>query len=296
MITCPNCKALNTEGSQVCGACGMQLTNNQNNEQETQKNIDVELIHSYIGKNSDALLKGGFSWCTFFLGMMYIWYRKMYKVLIAWVIVLVIANAVFGALKLYPIAAIIQFATYIVIAIKFKDLYIKHVTEQVAQIKASNPGKTKEELVEICMKKGGTTIIPVILFIIFDIVLIPLALVLMAIPSVNGYMGAAKQQAFINEAKLAIEVARTDVATNGNAVNGKTYTINELNNLLENKLDRSPYGAKYKKANVKLIVPDDADIEYSICLIDEDHNGFGYTLEKDLKDKIVKTGTVISCE
>ncbi len=300
MITCPNCKALNTEGSQVCGACGIQLVNNQNNqnsEQEQSNNNDVELMHSYIGKNADALLKGGFSWCAFFLGATYIWYRKMYKILIAWIILIVVANGIFGTFKLYFIAIIIQLAATIVIAVKFKDLYIKHVTEEVSIIKRENPGKSQEELNEICKNKGGTTILPIILFIIFDIVLGVFASFFMNVPILSSYFKAARNQAFVDQARIAIDAVKSDVATNGNATNGKTYTINEINSLVSNPLDKSPYGAKYRIANVKLIVPEDADIKYSICLIDEDNNGFGYVLENDLKTTSVKTGDApLNCE
>ena len=42
MITCPNCKALNTEGSLVCGACGASLINTENN---TQNNRLIDFLN-----------------------------------------------------------------------------------------------------------------------------------------------------------------------------------------------------------------------------------------------------------
>ena len=39
----------------------------------------------------------------------------------------------------------------------FKKIYMNKVQKEVDLIKKMNEGKTKEELVEICKKKGGTS-------------------------------------------------------------------------------------------------------------------------------------------
>lgn len=43
-------------------------------------------------------------------------------------------------------------------AFQFKDRYLEYVKKKVANIKAQNQGKSKEELIKICSRKGGTLI------------------------------------------------------------------------------------------------------------------------------------------
>lgn len=132
---------------------GMPQNNYINNE---------DLIDSYIGKNADKLKNGGFSVNTFFFGSLYVLYRKMWLLGFIWLAVNMIAN-----MFLESIASVITIAANIIISMQFKKFYLKHVEEQVDKIKAENPGKTKEQLMMICSQKGGTTLVPVIIAIIF---------------------------------------------------------------------------------------------------------------------------------
>ena len=121
MIKCSNCGTLNIEISQVCGSCGMSLSNNanQNNNQiqnnmnntnnnQIQNNINNAnnnqteyyyfnqtvpkenqidngvLVDAYIGENVEKLRNGSFSWCSLFFSGFYFWYRKMYTYLGIW--------------------------------------------------------------------------------------------------------------------------------------------------------------------------------------------------------------------
>ncbi len=127
---------------------------------------DEILINTYIGKNADKLKDGQFSFCSLFFGLLYVVYRKMWYLATIWVLI-----NIFSSMFLSSLSGIITLAFNVFVAIKFKNLYIKHVKEKVSLIKAKNPGATKEQLIAICSKKGGTSIIAVVavtgLFVLF---------------------------------------------------------------------------------------------------------------------------------
>lgn len=134
-----------------------------NNEMLQNNYINNEdLIDSYIGKNADKLKNGGFSVNTFFFGFLYVLYRKMWLLGFIWLAISIVAN-----MFLESIASVFTLATNIIISTQFKIFYLRHVKEQVDKIKVENPDKTKEQLMMICSQKGGTTLIPVIVAIIF---------------------------------------------------------------------------------------------------------------------------------
>lgn len=151
-----------------------QQINNNLNSQQPQNNIyqnniiynndsDNEyLIDSYIGKNAEKLKNGGFSTNTFFFGSLYVLYRKMWLLGFIWLAINITAN-----IFLKSISGAIAVITNIIASTQFKKYYLKHVEERVDKIKSENPDKTKEQLIMICSQKGGTTLIPVIIAIIF---------------------------------------------------------------------------------------------------------------------------------
>ena len=224
MIKCPNCGALNSEESQICGACRTNLNNssdntnmnidnqtvnnsqsqaytnvntsfNQNEGQNDNSIDDNVLINAYIGKNADTLRNGTFSWCSFFLGIFYFWYRKAYKIFGMYFLVTLVLNIVHFSLKhifimhvllLNRLFNISLLLVSLYFAFQFKSLYLNQVKKHILKIKNQNSAKSEEELCEICSKKGGTTIVPIVLGIILTIV----PLVLMVIPAISRYINA----------------------------------------------------------------------------------------------------------
>lgn len=165
-----NYKNINNPNQNVAN----QQINNNLNSQQPQNNIyqnniiynndsDNEyLIDSYIGKNAEKLKNGGFSTNTFFFGSLYVLYRKMWLLGFIWLAINITAN-----IFLKSISGAIAVITNIIASTQFKKYYLKHVEERVDKIKSENPDKTKEQLIMICSQKGGTTLIPVIIAIIF---------------------------------------------------------------------------------------------------------------------------------
>lgn len=121
------------------------------------------LIDAYIGKKADRLKNGGFSWCTFLFGTYYVLYRKMWIFgIILWVMSIVIRTV---TRKLKWLDFIINLIIGMFAASLFKEKYLSHVTKKVKEIKEKNANKTHEELMAICKKKGGTTILPILLIL-----------------------------------------------------------------------------------------------------------------------------------
>ena len=188
MEKCKKCGAEILEGENFCKDCGTPVNNEQEvtqnsgqtidatevittpvpsetenveNTKKKKKNDEEELLNAYIGKNIEGIKNETFSWCFFFFGSLYLLYRKMW---------LYGFGLIFGLLILYlflPIlGSIASFGATILFSIKFKEWYIQDAKDKINQIKTLNPGKSTEELKAICKKKGGTTIIPVIVFAI----------------------------------------------------------------------------------------------------------------------------------
>lgn len=164
MNICPNCGSNLKDGDKFCRKCGTKVELRNNDLKTLIKNISIsddDLINAYIGKNADKLKNGTFSANTFFFGSLYVLYRKMWLLGIGWLVV----NAIVGAF-LEPVSSAISIALSVVLGLKFKNLYLNHVIEEVNKIKIENNNATREELMMICTNKGGTSILGVILPII----------------------------------------------------------------------------------------------------------------------------------
>lgn len=147
-------------------------------------------------------------------------------------------------------------------------------------------------------KKGFTLIELLAVIVILAI------LVMVAIPAVTKYLNAARQGTFADNAQAAISAVRNDVIKNG--VGSKTYTLSDINNLLEKKLNTSPFGSPYEDASyIKVTQTEKKDkdgkgtgeyeYEYSMCLADGTHHGFTEKAENDIDDSVVKMSG-ISCK
>lgn len=116
-----------------------------------------DFTKEYIGSNADRLMSGDFSFCNFFFGPLYMFYRKL------WIIgfpleVLLVLLSTYNA----KISICVCFVINIIISIKFKSLYRYYVNNRIHNIKIKNSGKSDEEIARICAKKGGTSILSMI--------------------------------------------------------------------------------------------------------------------------------------
>lgn len=215
-MDCPNCKTPIKPGTAFCKNCGakysfkitetgvtVETSNNKSNNIEPNTNFqgytyetssnqsisgheDINfnnLMHAYIGKNADKL-KSGFSLCTFFFGVIYVFYRKMWALGFLWLLINLSISIFF------PNLIYLNFILNIIISCYFKKLYINHVIAKVNDIQINHPTCSNSELMAICSKKGGTTIVPIVV-----IVVIYLLITIAATSIIMGIINDAKESA-----------------------------------------------------------------------------------------------------
>lgn len=133
-------------------------------------------------------------------------------------------------------------------------------------------------------KKGFTLIELLAVIVILAI------LVMVAIPAVTKYLNAARQGTFADNAQAAISAVRNDVIKSGKG--NKTYTLTEINALLEKQLKTSPFGAAYDTNSYIKVTQtcgeqNNCTYKYTMCLADADGHGF-----KDLDENAIAESSV----
>ena len=115
-------------------------------------------------------------------------------------------------------------------------------------------------------KKGFTLIELLAVIVILAI------LVMVAIPAVTKYLNYSRQGTFADNAKSAISAVRNDVIMKG-YTSDCYYDRDEINKLLERKLETSPFGMGYSAKSYVLVEFGSDKVTYSMCLVDEDKKG-----------------------
>ena len=147
------------------------MNNFSNCGANTENKNDDDLINAYIGDNVEAIRNRGFSFNTFLFGIYYVIYRKVWPMLLKWVLLDILIKLLFGKLLIIIGKLVIN----LYFSYQFKDFYLEYVEKQVNKIKEQNKDKPREELINICKRKGGTLIpsnIALILGIILYIILL----------------------------------------------------------------------------------------------------------------------------
>ena len=145
-----------------------QLTNNSNviiqqNINQTPSNDtsinDEELLKAFIGKNYDKITTKPFNFAGFFFTVFYMFYRKMFLygtiLAIAHMVILCIVNSI-----------IVTIIFIIAMGLLANKIYLYYSKKKIIKIKLQNPQKNINELKDICSKKGGTSILILILGIL----------------------------------------------------------------------------------------------------------------------------------
>lgn len=171
MKYCLKCGSSVKVNENFCGKCGTALYNNQTIQ---NNNInDDELIDAYIGPNATKLKNGTFSANTFFFGIFYILYRKMW---IMGILLFVVNQIVEFCLPSFSF--VISLTLNIIISIEFKKIYLKHVIDEVNKIKQENPNISQEQLLQICKKKGGISILSILILGLLYVILVIFSLMI----------------------------------------------------------------------------------------------------------------------
>lgn len=105
------------------------------------------------------------------------------------------------------------------------------------------------------------------------VIVILAILVMVAIPAVTKYLNTARAGTYVDNAKSAIDAVRTDVIANG--VEKTTFTVTDINALLEKKLINSPFGSRYcNESKVEVSFASDGTTTYTVSLYDKAGHGW----------------------
>lgn len=162
------------------------------------------LIEAYIGKNSDKLRNGGFSWCTFFFGAFYVYYRKFWLFGIIWTFLNIVIKNIL--IEHVFISLVIRFIINFGASTIFKEKYLLHVNKKVSEIKEKNINKTHDELLHICKEKGGTSILLVVLYVL---VILSISL-LEVLPTIKKYFEVKEHLKELENEKSQINEVELD--------------------------------------------------------------------------------------
>ena len=198
-MICLKCGNEIKDNEQICSKCGYNKNTVQNTDnpfgvknqgiynpnavdkEVAQERLDHEkefneLAEIYMGPMYYNFKKGSFSWCAFFLGSLYIAYRKMIAVSI---LVYILNIAILFMFKnSFILYAIISLIFNLFLGLSFKKIYYNDSMEKVGQIKKTNPDKGFNQLTEIVKIKGGTNILyPIILVLLTTVIVTVLYLV-----------------------------------------------------------------------------------------------------------------------
>lgn len=147
----------------------LDISNSRPYERYEEYETNNLLIDSYIGKNADQICSGGFSFPAFLFGPFYLLYRKIYLIATIWIVINYALVKIFPSNEgdtTYYILRIITLVVNIVVGLKFKEKYVEYAEKKVNKIKEQNPDRDVNSLARICTKKGGTSLLPVVLFIV----------------------------------------------------------------------------------------------------------------------------------
>ncbi len=158
---CTNCGNL-LDKNGYCKNCNNKIKNNENNiNNEKNISLDDKLLFSYIGNNYDKIKMGKFNVWAWFFNILYLLYRKMY---LPSLIILFIMNLLSKFSYLFFNILIVVFI--ILLGFNFNKLYLAHAKKQIRKIKVKNSNLSENNLIEIAGKKGGTSYLGIIIFLI----------------------------------------------------------------------------------------------------------------------------------
>ncbi len=140
------------------------------------------------------------------------------------------------------------------------------------------------------INKKGFTLIELLAVIIILALLIAIA-----VPAVTRYLNSARESTFAVNANYAIKAVKEYVTIEGMSGNNSlidsngNITIQTLNdNLLDKKLEESPYGYDYQQTSYVHVGTDlDGNYVYSICLLDTSGRGLYDKTTKYVKESKV---------
>ena len=127
--------------------------------------MEDRLVSEYIGKDADKFMNGKTNWTAAILGQaigpVWFFFRKSYLLGFAFLVVTYIVGSIASAMELKE-ASYIMFFIYLFTANK---LYLWDVRRKVNKI-ASSGYASDEELISTVRKKGGTSTVAAVIYVV----------------------------------------------------------------------------------------------------------------------------------
>lgn len=115
-----------------------------------------KLVKTYIGNNYESFINGGYSYACLFLGWLYLFYRKSYKLAFMLIFLNILIITTYAFLINHFLLLILEFVTLLIsffIGGTFKSNYLTLANQYVDSI--INENISFEEKLIKCKKKGG---------------------------------------------------------------------------------------------------------------------------------------------
>lgn len=158
-MECPRCHSSMKEGETYCVRCGFNQLSAQNNTNATV-NHQIDFLECFIGDHVDEIKMQNFSWCAFFFGVQYYFYRKMYvEGFVIFSIYSAVSRLISKICPIFIIYFVIDLFFWLLIASMTKQLYISQAKKKINKLRKEYPNLNDKDFAVVVRKKGGTSIL-----------------------------------------------------------------------------------------------------------------------------------------
>ena len=140
----------------------------ENNSKKTYLSDD-ELLFNFVQKNYDKFVTRKFNFSAFFFSVFYLLYRKMYGYSFI-VIAISILVSIFVRDELILCGSMLLIC--LLLGLFANKLYLSHARNKIDNIRYNHPYVDNEVLLLVCKKKGGTSIVSVIVGLIVNLLVV----------------------------------------------------------------------------------------------------------------------------
>ena len=142
-----------------------------NVEKDSKKKFltDDEMLYAFVKKNYDKFVTRSFNFAAFFFNVVYLLYRKMYGYAFIVTAITVLLSIFINNIIYVSIGTLV---ISFLLGLFINKLYLNHCRNKIDGIRYKYAYADNNTLLEVCRKKGGTSILSIILGFIFNAVVI----------------------------------------------------------------------------------------------------------------------------